>query len=1367
MESLKLYPKLLIICLLFSFFWPQTSFAQEETIEIEPAYTLRSYTIENGLPDNGINKIYQDRQGFIWVATQDGLVRFDGYDFLTYRREADAEQPGLLGNDIRDIYEDESGTLWVSTWLGGVSRFDGTMQAFVPLVASVGRPGPPSGAPSGDGPPSGEAPPSGDRPADGPPNGNGGPPSSIEGSFQVGRVSITAVFVDSSQTHWLGGPPRTGLIRYNATTESFEQIDAELYAGGSIFDIVGDDEGGIWILTTGGVTRWYEGEFTQHFIDSATGDGTRSAAEVALDRQGGIWLSINNSLHRYDGDQNRFVEIGEVPTGLSRMVFDSGNQLWAGAEDGVYTFSTETNEWTQLIDSARDLDLSRDNGLVRELFIDAEDNIWIGTFNGISILPRRYLRFGNYTTFALAEDGRLSKPVEAIAGIGQTAWLAIDNKLVRFDPVSGSGVSYPLPEFDQPFQISVLEPSLQGGVWIGRAGEVGLLHFDPETEQFRDYMLEEASTPLPPIVGGLSLTEAGDYVWLSLLRNSIRRIHIETGEEFIYAWPGQGGQVVDHNEDPFEVSESRLPSLQAYNGKMWVSRGFETDVYDLETLQLERTLSFEQQVTGVSEIFETSRGEIWISGAQLLTRYQPDTAESSHYTAGNDLSASFVHQLEEDQFGHLWLSSNNGLMRFNDTTETFETYRTNDGVLSSSFRRSASGRDANGRIYFGTPEGLVTFYPDQFVADIPPPKVVLTELRLFNEPVTVGSWSLLNGTPLLSEAIELAESVTFDHTEDLISFAFSSLSFGTPEKNRYRYRLLGLEQNWNEVESERRFASYTHLDGGTYTLEVQGSNADGVWSEETTSLEIVVLPPWWESWWFRVSTVLVLAVLVWGGVRWRLNEVEQHNRELAAEVERQTAVIYEAEEQKRRLAVLEERQQIGRELHDDLGQVIGYVGMQTLAALNRLRQNEFAQTEETLQQLMRVAQDAHTDIRQYILGIRQENSDASESFTDQLKAYVQSLTEFYGLKVTLSLPPNWDEAVLSRDVETQLMRIIQESLNNTRKYAGVDEAAVWFSLTDTLLLVIISDEGAGFDLEARQRGVQEEGDNSPHFGLMIMEERAESFGGDFEIRSTVGEGTQVLVRIPLQAGADPEAAVAGLRVLLVDDHRLYAEGISNLLLTRGVNIIGVAENGLEAQKLAAERQPDLILMDVEMPVCDGLEATRKIKTDYPDIKVVMLTVAADEQKLYTALQYGASGYLLKNVTGREFFQMLADAMSGSNVLPPSLAAKLLNGFIKSAQVAPEVNVKTADSQKEVATPDTSKEQPPATDDDTAKPVLTYRQQQVLELVVQGMSNRQIAEQLFISEHTVKLHVSRILRMFQLKSRYELARHPAANQGGAK
>ena len=167
--------------------------------------------------------------------------------------------------------------------------------------------------------------------------------------------------------------------------------------------------------------------------------------------------------------------------------------------------------------------------------------------------------------------------------------------------------------------------------------------------------------------------------------------------------------------------------------------------------------------------------------------------------------------------------------------------------------------------------------------------------------------------------------------------------------------------------SDRRFATYTDLSGGTYTLEVQGSNADGVWSETNTSLEIIVRPPWW----FRTAVILSFLAVVFVGVRLRLYNTEQRNRVLEAEVKRQTGIILDGEIQKRRLAVLEERQRIGRELHDDIGQVIGYVSVQTQAALNRLRTEQFKQVEATLQQLMRVAQDAHTDIRQYILGIRE------------------------------------------------------------------------------------------------------------------------------------------------------------------------------------------------------------------------------------------------------------------------------------------------------------------------------------------------------------------------------------------------------------
>jgi len=249
-----------------------------------------------------------------------------------------------------------------------------------------------------------------------------------------------------------------------------------------------------------------------------------------------------------------------------------------------------------------------------------------------------------------------------------------------------------------------------------------------------------------------------------------------------------------------------------------------------------------------------------------------------------------------------------------------------------------------------------------------------------------------------------------------------------------------------------------------------------------------------------------------------------------------------------------------------------------------------------------------------------------------------------------------------------------------------------------------------------------------------MRERVEKVGGRLDVRSAPGEGTQIIVRVPKQLEiGDPETAVSGLRVMLVDDHQLYLEGIQNLLRTRGVQVIGTANNGLEAQEKAAALQPDLILMDVDMPICDGLEATRQIKQQWPDIKIVMLTVSAEEEKLLTALRYGASGYLLKSVDGSQFFQMLADAMRGETVLTPQIAAQMLTDLAQAADATQD--------RSETAVPDI---------------VLTPRQQEVLELVIQGYANKEIADQLGLTERTIKFHVSRILERYQLSSRYELS-----------
>jgi DNA-binding NarL/FixJ family response regulator/anti-sigma regulatory factor (Ser/Thr protein kinase) len=428
--------------------------------------------------------------------------------------------------------------------------------------------------------------------------------------------------------------------------------------------------------------------------------------------------------------------------------------------------------------------------------------------------------------------------------------------------------------------------------------------------------------------------------------------------------------------------------------------------------------------------------------------------------------------------------------------------------------------------------------------------------------------------------------------------------------------------------------------------------------------------------------------------------------------------------QSQRLAVMEERERIGRELHDDLGQVMGYVSVQSQSALERLGQQELEQVRAILQQLVQVAGEAHEDVRQYILGVRTRPPRPAQDLFTALEEYLESLRQRYGLVVSVSWPKDLLQSPLAPEVETQLLRIIQEGLTNVRKHAGVAAAELLFTLYADRLQVVIEDGGRGFDPVA---SLQDAG----HFGLQIMQERAESAGGTLEVRSRPGEGTRLIVQLPRSLVlADDGLFGRGLRVLLVDDHPLYLEGLRSLLATRGVQVVGEAHDGQEAQAQAQALRPDLILMDVQMPRCDGVQATRRIKTTWPEIKIVMLTMAANEETLFEALKAGASGYLLKSLDGARFFSLLRQVMEGGTIISPDLASRVLAEFARPGD----------DAQEEDA------------------PVLTARQQEVLELVAQGLTNKEIAASLHITERTVKYHVSQILERLQLKSRHQLARY---------
>ena len=386
--------------------------------------------------------------------------------------------------------------------------------------------------------------------------------------------------------------------------------------------------------------------------------------------------------------------------------------------------------------------------------------------------------------------------------------------------------------------------------------------------------------------------------------------------------------------------------------------------------------------------------------------------------------------------------------------------------------------------------------------------------------------------------------------------------------------------------------------------------------------------------------------------------------------------------------------------------------------------------------MVEVAQEAHDDVRGYILGLKRgPSTQPRQDFITQLEQYCQHLSNNFGFQVHLNLPEQTPPMLASKAAEMQLLYVIREALSNARAHSGEREAEVTITFNETRVTAVVQDHGAGF---SNYHGPERR--KSGHFGLGIMRERAEEVGGFLEIDSAPGSGTRVTVGLPRQPKAESRP---GRRVLLVDDHPLFLEGMANLMAGRGLTVVGTANDGLEAQSKARELHPDVILMDIEMPNCDGLEATKKIKSEMPEVKIVMLTVSGEERHLFDALQSGASGYLLKSLDAAELTSLLVELLRGEVSLSPSLANKMLEAFNRhKAPPAQPPGLRPEGGQKPSKGP----------------AELSKRQMEILRLVGEGLQYKQVGAQLGVTEVTIKYHMGEILARLQVKTRHEAVQY---------
>lgn len=458
----------------------------------------------------------------------------------------------------------------------------------------------------------------------------------------------------------------------------------------------------------------------------------------------------------------------------------------------------------------------------------------------------------------------------------------------------------------------------------------------------------------------------------------------------------------------------------------------------------------------------------------------------------------------------------------------------------------------------------------------------------------------------------------------------------------------------------------------------------------------------------------------------RTDELQNSNQRLQLEIREREAVREILLQQQRNLAAAEEREQISRDLHDGLGQLLGYINVQAQTIKVLLEKKDIAASQNNLNLLIESAQQTHIELRQHILGMRHSGQNR-QNFHETLQKYLNDFSKAWGIETTLNAQENWPS--LAENIEDQLLHIVREALANIRKHAQASQVNINATLEPNAMVLTIADNGIGFNL------LRNPGEQQSHYGLNIMRERAEQFGGLLQIISSPENGTQVIIQVPClpeQESAAGTANLGDLRLLLVDDHPIFLSGFRNLLTARGLTVVGTASNGFEAFEQVEQLRPDVVLMDVHMPLCDGIQGTRIIKSEFPETRVILLTVSEEEENLLRAVKYGASGYLLKNMSIDETINMIYDAVRGDIQIGPSIALRLLSE-IAPPEATPQPTANAAVSDK-------------------FPPQLTSRQWDVLRLVANGLTYKEVGIRLGLTERTIKYHMTQILQNLQLESR---------------
>lgn len=814
------------------------------SFDIKATLQFERYELEEGLSQNTVNCLLQDHKGFLWVCTQDGLNRFDGYAFKTF--EEDSKNATAISDDyVISIFESSDRSLWIGTRSGGLNRFDFATHQFehykgetdpngikltrVTSIVEIDKDilwlGTYKGVVAF---------------------------SRANNTYQVIDIGypresthITAMLKDKRGNVWVGTRYK-GLVRLNPKQENnnnyFNKESIATFASDTIWALYQDSHSNIWIGTEKGALRYSyaENEFFlfQHSssdVTSLSNDIVRSFTE---DYDNDLWVATDyglNKLSLIDYTITRHVhnpsdEKSMGGNSINALHMTDDNVLWLGLfSKGLNKHIVDANRFQHIKHNPADpTSISSNNIWAINVY---SNNVWLGTDGGgLNRYDIEKHTSTRYLHDPLNDNSIVENRVWALLQTSEEElWIGSYGKgLSKMNPLTGTFTHYPYDEFNDSSVVgeSVVkifqDKSMR--IWVGTNN--GLSRYDPATDSFIRYGI----THLPdfPQAYILNITQDthGD-LWLSTYDEGVIRLNPDTGEYVEYR----------HNKD------------------------------DLNSIANNK----------IMHILVDSRGFYWVStygnGISILDLNNDTT---THLTTRDGLANDSVYAVIEDQKGEFWISTNNGISKYNPLTKQFTNYGLSSGIQSTEFNSGAYFKDKKGRIFFGGVNGFNFFHPSQIEVKNVDLAVNLTELRVFNKVVDVETNSAVASDEFtLDKAIDESETVTFSYQESLVSFEFSTLNYAYEKEIYFQYKLVGFDDEWITTDYQQRRATYTSLPSGRYKLLIRARLQAGDWSKDAKAINVIVKPAPWFSGYAVTAYVLIIGLVVLAFINQRVQRFKR------------------------------------------------------------------------------------------------------------------------------------------------------------------------------------------------------------------------------------------------------------------------------------------------------------------------------------------------------------------------------------------------------------------------------------------------------------------------------------------------------------